>query len=54
MLKHFFRLGCAAMILLVSACAHYEPFDPTPVADIPEGPGLFSGEDGEWVLYRKE
>ena len=37
----------------LAACAHYEPFEPTPVADIPEGPGLFTGDDGKWTLYRR-
>lgn len=28
-----------------------KPFDYTPSSEIPEGPGVFSGEDGEFTLY---
>jgi hypothetical protein len=36
----------------LTACAA-EPFDYTPVDGIPPGPGLLSGEDGEFVVYRR-
>lgn len=36
----------------LSACAA-EPFDYTPADEIPPGPGLLSGEDGEFVVYRR-
>jgi hypothetical protein len=38
--------------LWLAACAA-EPFDYTPVDEIPPGPGLLSGEDGEFVIYRR-
>jgi hypothetical protein len=41
-------LGCLAL----AACAG-EPFDYTPADRIQPGPGLFSGEDGEFVIYRR-
>lgn len=48
------RLLVAALLMLLSACAGGEPREPTKVVDeIPEGPGVFSGEDGEFVLYRR-
>ena len=34
--------GCAA-----------EPFEYTPVDEIPLGPGLLTGDDGEFVIYRR-
>lgn len=40
---------------MLGACANMdiEPMEqPTP-GEIPKGPGLFSGEDGEFVVYRK-
>lgn len=36
----------------LAACAA-EPFDYTPVDEIPPGPGLLSGEEGEFVVYRR-
>jgi len=38
--------------LWLAACAA-EPFDYTPVDEIQPGPGLLSGEDGEFVIYRR-
>ena len=38
----------------LSACAHYEPLEYTPISEIPDGPGLLTGEEGEWTIYRKE
>lgn len=52
--KCLMRLGVIVPILLLGACAYYKPLKPTPIADIPDGPGLLTGEDGEWVLYRKQ
>ena len=36
----------------LAACAA-EPLDYTPVDEIQPGPGLLSGEDGEFVIYRR-
>jgi hypothetical protein len=38
--------------LWLAACAA-EPFDYTPPDEIQPGPGLLSGEDGEFVIYRR-
>ena len=38
----------------LSACGTYEPFDYVDKNDTMAGPGAFSGEDGEWVIYRKK
>ena len=51
------RTACRVVIavavgLWLAACAA-EPFDYTPVDEIPPGPGLLSGEDGEFVIYRR-
>jgi hypothetical protein len=40
----------AAAGIAVAACAGWEPFDPPVQRDIPEGPGLFSGSDGEFAV----
>ena len=29
-----------------------QPFQVTPVDEVPKGPGLLSGEDGEFTIYR--
>ncbi len=40
-----------ALALALAACAGAKPFEYHPIHEIPEGPGLFTGEDGEWVIY---
>jgi len=45
-----------ALVLLASilaACSGVEPFAYTEVHEIPPGPGLISGETGEFELYRR-
>ena len=42
-----------ATMLFVTACADMEPFEAPITSDIPEGPGLFTGEDGEAVIFRR-
>ncbi len=45
------RLAALALALALAACAGAKPFEYHPIHEIPEGPGLFTGEDGEWVIY---
>ncbi|MDH3658539.1 MAG: hypothetical protein OEU92_00700 [Alphaproteobacteria bacterium] len=48
------RLLFGMILLSLVACAAGESREPTKVVDeIPDGPGLFSGEDGEFVIYRR-
>lgn len=42
----------AAVAWLAAACAEITPVDYTSISDIPPGPGLFSGDDGEFTLFR--
>ena len=45
-----------ALVLLpgmLAACSGVEPFAYTEVHEIPPGPGLISGETGEFELYRR-
>ena len=42
----------AALAALLAACANVTPVDYTAIDEIPPGPGLLSGEDGEFTLYR--
>lgn len=37
----------------LAGCAGVEPFEYTEVHEIPPGPGLISGEAGEFELYRR-
>ena len=30
-----------------------QPYEPANIDDIPPGPGLFTGEEGEWILYKR-
>ena len=51
--------AAAALVLALSAaqlaaCADYKPMQPPNNSSIPEGPGLLTGTDGEWVLFRKQ
>jgi hypothetical protein len=48
------RALVAAIVLTLGACAVGKPLEQTKAIDeIPQGPGLFSGEDGEFVIYRR-
>lgn len=40
--------------LTLSACGSYKPFDYANTNNTIVGPGAFTGEDGEWVIYRKK
>ncbi|HER19569.1 MAG TPA: hypothetical protein ENO14_00820 [Chromatiales bacterium] len=44
-------LFVAALGTLV-ACSNVRPFSYTAIHEIPPGPGLVSGDDGVFVLYR--
>lgn len=46
-------LAVAALSALV-ACSNVRPFNYTAIHEIPPGPGLISGEDGVFTLYRAE
>lgn len=35
-----------------AGCAHYEPFEPTPIDEIPDGPGVVHRSDGQ-VVHRR-
>ena len=48
-LRLFASLGA---ILLATACAEVKPFHYTEVHEIQPGPGLLTGESGEFVIYR--
>ena len=56
--KHRRILCCLSILLLaalvVAACAGYKPY--TPRNDREEGPesGIFTGSEGEWVIYGKK
>ncbi len=39
------------MLLLLGACAELKPLEYTEIHEIPPGPGLLSGEDGEFVIF---
>ncbi len=45
-------LGLIALQL--SACADYRPYRAPDSSEIPEGPGLFTGSQGEWTLFRMQ
>jgi hypothetical protein len=49
------RIAVVLAVIGLAACGG-KPLHPSkwfdPVDEIPPGPGLFSGEDGEFVLYR--
>ncbi len=42
-----------AILLAVAACARGTPFQPTAVDEIKPGPGLFTGEAGAFVIFRR-
>ena len=55
MSKLGFRLWLFASfgaILFATACAEVKPLEYTEIHELQPGPGLLSGEEGEFVLYR--
>lgn len=40
--------------LFAAASCGMQPYDPPNNREYPSGPGLFSGKDGDFVIYRKE
>ncbi len=44
------RLGALLSLLLLSGCEGAKPFKYRPSSDIPEGPGLFTGKKGKFVI----
>lgn len=42
-----------AILLALAACERGSAFQPTAVDEIKPGPGLFTGEAGAFVFYRK-
>ena len=44
-------LLAAMSLVALSACGNVKPIDYTEPHDIQPGPGLLSGEDGEFLLY---
>ena len=54
MSQRMIRVWCFIVVLAAAglgACGG-QPHHYTPVDEVAEGPGLFSGEDGEFVIYR--
>lgn len=47
----FSMLPTALLMVALSACGNVTPIDYTEPHDIQPGPGLFSGKDGDFVLY---
>lgn len=50
------KIGISIMLLaaaMLSACAGARPLDYQAPSEIPQGGGLITGKDGEFVLHRK-
>ena len=39
---------------LILGCAQAKPYEYYPATEIPKGPGLFTGEKGEYTVYSSE
>ncbi len=39
------------LLLVLGACAGVKPLEYTEIHESPPGPGLLSGEDGEFVIF---
>lgn len=46
------RHAVVLLLGLVAGCAELEPFDPPVAGEMLPGPGLFSGPDGAFVVFR--
>ena len=54
-LKTVLRIIVAAGLTVLAACSIGKPMDfPEPESQLTPRPGAFTGDSGEWVLYRKE
>lgn len=47
----FLTMAGIAGVMLIMGCAKPRPFEYHPSTEIPEGPGLLSGEKGEFTIY---
>jgi hypothetical protein len=48
------RSALILLLLCLAACGiETKPSTYTPVSEIPDRPGLFSGEHGEFVIFRR-
>lgn len=45
-------LAVVGLGIACAACGNYQPFQPPPADSIPAGPGVFTGEAGEFVIFR--
>ena len=50
-MKKFILMLFAASVL--ASCANSQPYEYRRIDEVPDGPGLFSGEDGEFTIYSK-
>lgn len=50
------RAACVMLAgLIIAGCAEMRPGQTSyNRREIPPGPGLFTSEEGEWVIYRKQ
>jgi len=46
-------LGLLALVVALGACGAKPLPQPLPADEIPEGGGLLSGEDGEFVIFER-
>lgn len=50
----FGRLVLAmAVVFLATACAEVEDFEYVPSSEIQPGPGLVTGDGGEYIIYQR-
>jgi hypothetical protein len=51
-LRFFLFLGSMSILI---GCSGWQPLEGNSTAgEIPDGPGIFSGEDGKFVIYTQE
>jgi predicted small lipoprotein YifL len=53
--KTMLRIMVAAGLMALAACGIGKPMDfPEPESQLTARPGAFTGDSGEWVIYRKQ
>lgn len=52
-LKLIITIILTTLLMSMVACSSIEQYSYHPDQEVPEGPGLFTGEKGEYTLYRK-
>ena len=52
--RRLVSIAAAGLVLVVAGCGIHEDLEIQPADEIPTGPGLFSGDDGQFVVVQED